>query len=65
MFSDSVVASHFQLGRAKLKYLTNWWIAPRTGELLLNELDSVSFLAISFDENMNKSTQTYQMDLIV
>ena len=65
MFPDSMVVSQFQLGPDKLKYFTNWGVAPYIRQLLLNELDSASFTAVSFDESLNKLTQTCQMDLIV
>ena len=34
MFTDSTIASNFQLGKDKLKYLTNWGLAPYFKELL-------------------------------
>ena len=65
MLPDSMVVSQFQLGPDKLKYFTKWGVAPYIRQLLLNELDSASFIAVSFDESLNKLTQTCQMDLIV
>ena len=64
MFPDSMVVSQFQLGPDTLTYFTNWGVAPYIRQLLLNKLNIASFIAVSFDESLNKLTQTCQMDLI-
>ena len=65
MFSDSVVASQFQLCPNKLTYVTNWGIGPQSRQLLLTKLDSASFIALRFHESMNESTDTCHIDLVV
>ena len=46
MFPDSAIASSFQLGPDKLKYITNWGIAPYVNEQLRNNIDKVEYVVL-------------------
>ena len=63
MFKDSAIASNFHLN--KLKYLTNWGIAPYIKEQLKDEIAKSEYIVVSFDESLNKKTQTCQMDIVL
>ena len=65
MFSDSQIASEFQMSGTKLSYLINFDMAPHFRQLLVDEINCCSFFTMSFDESLNKVTQTSQMDLTV
>ena len=65
MFPDSTIASEFQLGPDKLKYLTNWGLAPFIREQLKGDLDKAEYITVSFDESLNEVTQTCQMDIVL
>ena len=65
MFTDSAIASNFQLGKDKLKYLTNWGLAPYFKELLGRDIQRVDFVVICYDESLNDSIQKCQMDFHV
>ena len=65
MFPDSDIARNFHLGPDKLKYLTNFGIAPHFKELLTRELAKVEMLVVGFDESLNETTQSCQMDFHV
>ena len=62
MFSDSHTAQEFELGADKLKYVTNWGVAPYFKDLLIKaQLHTSDFMVISLDESLNYSTQNCQM----
>ena len=65
MFPDSAIASEFQLGRDKLKYLTNWGIAPYFNDQLKTDLSKAEYIVISCDESLNHITQTCQIDIVL
>ena len=65
MFSDSHTAQEFELGADKLKYVTNWGVAPYFKDLLKAQLHTSDFMVISFDESLNESTQNCQMDIVL
>ena len=65
IFPDSAIASIFQLGADKLKYMTNWGIAPYVKEQLRNNFDKAEYIAVSFDECVKHTTQSCQMDLLL
>ena len=65
MFPDSIISSSFQLGPDKLKYITNWGIAPCVKEQLRNNIDKAEYVVVSFDESLNHTTQSCQMDLLL
>ena len=45
----SAIASNFHLGKGKLKYLTNWGIAPYIKEQLKDEIAKSEYIVVSFD----------------
>ena len=63
MFTDSEIAKGFQLSHTKLKYITNFGIAPYFHQLLIDELENCNYYSLSFDESLNDFTQTCQMDI--
>ena len=65
MFPDSQIASSFQCGADKIKYLTNWGIAPYIKDLLALEVRKSPCVVVEFDESLNKTTQECQMDIVV
>ena len=65
MFPDSTIASSFQLGPDKLKYMTNWGIAPYVKEQLRNNINQTEYVVVSFDESLNHTTQSCQMDILL
>ena len=65
MFPDSAIASSFQLGPDKLKYMTNREIAPYVKEQLRNNINQTEYVVVSFDESLNHTTQSCQMDLLL
>ena len=54
----------FQLG-PKLKYITNFGIASYFKSVLLERIKESSCYVISYDESLNKKTQSSEMDLLV
>ena len=63
MFSDSMIAKSFILGRTKCSYFINFGIAPYLKELLAAKLKSSNFCGTCFDESLNRVFQEEQMDL--
>ena len=47
MFSDSQIASEFQMSGTKLSYLINFGIAPHFRQLLVDEINCCSFFTMS------------------
>ena len=47
MFSDSQIASEFQMSGTKLSYLINFDIAPHFRQLLVDEINCCSFFTMS------------------
>ena len=65
MFPDSKIAQSFKLGPTKLKYLTNFGIAPHYKSALLDNVRNSPCHVISYDESLNLKTQSSEMDLLV
>ena len=63
MFPDSHIAKSFQLGATKMKYLTNFGIAPYFKSLLVESVKESPCHVLSFDDSLNPVTQTSEMDL--
>ena len=55
MFPDSKIASKMELGKDKLNYVVNNEIAPFFAEGLKKQVDESEWLAVSYDENLNKA----------
>ena len=65
MFSDSSIAKGLTLSPSKCSYVIFHGIAPFFKTLLLDELKQALFYVMSYDESLNRITQTDQIDLIV
>jgi len=65
MFPDRKIASKMELGKDKLKYVVNYGIAPFFVEELKKQVDESDWLAVSYDESLNKVTQESEMDLVL
>ena len=63
MFSDSKIASSFQLSETKCGYFITYGIASHFKEPLLKDVNLSPFLVFSFDESLNEVFQKEQMDL--
>ena len=57
-----MIAKDFQMNRTKMMHLINFASVTCFIKVLLDELKSCDCYSISFDECLNKTTQTYQMD---
>ena len=58
MLSDSKIAETFSMERTKLMYMINQGLAPFLS-YLLTELNKSVICKFSFDESLNKVTQTF------
>ena len=65
MFPDSHITKSVQLGPTKLKYLTNFGIAPHFKSILLENIKESPCFVLSYDESLNPMTQSCEMDLLV
>ena len=64
MFPDSDIARQFSCGEKKCAYLCCFGLAPHFRELLLKAVGPEPFVLL-FDESMNTTTKSKQMDLHV
>ena len=64
MFPDSEIAKSFQLGLTKIKYLTNFGIAPYHKSVLLERIKESPCFVISYNESLNPAIQICEMDLL-
>ena len=64
MFPDSQCASAFSCGRDKTAYLARFGVAPFLRKELISRANQDAFI-IMFDESMNKTTKSKQLDLHV
>ncbi|CAM4287472.1 unnamed protein product [Leuciscus chuanchicus] len=62
MFPDSECASTFICGRDKTTYLARFGVAPYLKKELISQANKDAFI-IMFDESMNTTTKTKQLDL--
>lgn len=53
------------MSHTELTYLINCGIAPYFQEIIVDEINCCCFYTMSFNENLNKVMQTFQMDLVV
>ena len=65
MFPDSKTASKMELDKDKLKYVVNYGIAPFFAEGLNKQVNESEWLAVSYDESLNKVIQESEMDLVL
>lgn len=64
MFPDSEIAKNFTCGKDKTAYLAKFGLAPHIKKLLVADVNSGSF-TLMFDETLNQTTKTKQLDLHV
>ena len=64
MFPD-IKFKEFSLNRTKSMYVINHGLAPYFQTLLIDALGKYEIHVYSFDESLNDSTQTSEMDLYV
>ena len=57
MFSDSQLASDFQLSGTKLTYLIHFGVAPYFRQLFVDEIKSSNFYSISFNQSNGQCCQ--------
>lgn len=62
MFPNDQAAQHFSLGKDKLSYMVDYGLAPYFRNELSKTLGT-SVFSVSFDESLNKITQSSQMDI--
>ena len=65
MFPDSQIAQNFNCGYTKVKYLSQFGLAPYYEQKLLTKLDEVPYYSLLFDESLNRQTKNEQMDFSV
>lgn len=65
MFPHSKIASKMELGKDKLKYVVNYGIAPFFAEGLKKQVSESEWLAVCYDESLNKVIQDSEMDLVL
>lgn len=65
MFPDSVIAKQFSCGATKSAYLVCFGLGPYFKQQLITDIRKVQCYVISFDECLNKVTQTDQLDVVV
>ena len=63
MFSDSAIASSFQLSKTKCSYYVNYGLAPFIKDLLAKDIRSSPYFSVLFDENLNNILQQSQMNI--
>ena len=64
MCPDREIAKSFQLGPAKITYLTNFSISPYCKSVLLERIKESPCFVISYDKSLNPMTQTWEMGLL-
>ncbi|KAI4829210.1 hypothetical protein KUCAC02_023270 [Chaenocephalus aceratus] len=65
MFPDSEIAKQFTCGATKSAYLICFGLYPHFKEQLIEDVRKAKCHVVSFDECLNKVTQTEQMDIIL
>ena len=63
MFSDSAIASFFQLTKTKCSYYVNYVLAPFIKDLLAKDVRSSPYFSVLFDESLNNILEQSQMDI--
>ena len=65
MFLDSTIARSFELGADKIRYASNFRIAPYLRSLLVDEIKKSFRFFPCFKKSLNSQTQTCEMDLLI
>ena len=65
MFLDSGLAQSFTCGKDKTKYVAKFGLAPYIKKALITEVQTCGAFVLMFDETLNQTTKTKQLDLHV
>ena len=65
IFPDSNVASAFSMAPTKLLYVINHGLATHFKQTLKDGITKPHCYVVSFDESLNDTTQTCQMDILI
>ena len=65
MFHESNIAKKYHLGPDKLRYPGNLWLGPYFKNILMESIRKYGHFVISFDESLNKTTQSSELDFLV
>ncbi|XP_056439589.1 uncharacterized protein LOC130376758 isoform X1 [Gadus chalcogrammus] len=65
MFPDSALVQSFTCGKDKTRYVAKFGLAPYIKKELVNEVQKCGAFVVMFDETLNQTTKTKQMDLHV
>ena len=65
MFPDSQLAKSFKLGADKMRYSSNFGLAPFFKSLLYEDIKKSCCFVACFDKSLNPVTQTCEMDIVI
>ena len=65
MFPDSNIAKKYPLRPDKLQYSVNFGLGPYFKNILMESKIKSAHFVISFDEPLNKATQSSELDFLV
>ena len=65
MFPDSQLAKSFKLRADKMRYSSNFGLAPFFKSLLYEDIKKSCCFVACFDESLNPVTQTCEMDIVI
>ena len=65
MFPDSKITSKMEIDKCKLKYVVSYGIASFFAEGLTKQVSESGWLAVCYDESLNKVIQESEMDLVL
>ena len=63
IFPDSSIAKNYLLGPDKLCYSVNFGFGPYFKNILIESIKKLARFVISFDESLNKATQSSEPDI--
>ena len=65
MLLDSNISKKYHLGPDKLRYSVNFGLGPCFKNILMESIRKSAHFVISFDESLNKATQSCELDFLV
>ena len=65
MLPHSTITKSFELCGDKIRYMTNYGLAPYLKGLLIDSLKKSDCFVVSFDESLNDALQSCEMDLLL
>ena len=65
MLPDSNISKKYHLGPDKLRYSVNFGLGPCFKNILMESIRKSAHFVISFDESLNKATQSCELDFLV